>query len=316
MKKIISILALLSIFTSAFAAKSKAFMMQPEGSLYTENDNGELVWKLSVHVGAELTVLSEKDTKRTINGKLVDCHAYEVSYEDKKYYALSDRVSVQENFGIIANETAVYRSADYADVYDRTFKIGTFVTYGSPDVILPKNTSLKNPVDGFRQVSYFETGSYTVKTVFVKQVNVQNAKDDLKSLKLFARFNAAKDDNVRAELFASFSKLTTSKGVKAMFEEENLKLISKDLSSGGKESVNKYMSINNPSDSPINVRSLPGTSGEVVRKINKGEILQVYVQERTKLKGSANNTVNHWYLVQFEDGGSVAYGWIYGDFLK
>ena len=111
MKKTLLSLILFAAAFCLFAQNEKAYMFQPEGSLYTENADGELVWSASLFAGAELevitkevngkTVRDEKDAKRTVNGKKSDCHVYHVLYNDKPYYVVSDRISIQDDFSVI-----------------------------------------------------------------------------------------------------------------------------------------------------------------------------------------------------------------------
>lgn len=324
MKKLLVISLLLSFLVPAFAGDVKVYMMQPEGSLYAENEDGEMVWKASSYVGAEYTViklkdekgketseLDEKDAKRKSSGKLIDCHVYHVTTKDGDFYVLSDRVSFDANYAIVSKEATIYRSPDYADVLDKTLSVGTLVTYSSNNILLPINTTQKNVVKGFRKIQYFDNAAYTLRTGYVKQENLNALKDDLKALQIISKIQSTKDTTVKKELLNNAKNLTISEGVTALIENEKGKILSGDLSSGGTEALDTTMTVLIKEGEKINVRSLPGTDGAVVAQIE--ESVELPVTEKTKLQGNANDTTNNWYKVVLNEEGET--GWIYGDFL-
>lgn len=231
MKKTLLSLILFAAAFCLFAQNEKAYMFQPEGSLYTENADGELVWSASLFAGAELevitkvvngkTVRDEKDAKRTVNGKKSDCHVYHVLYNDKPYYVVSDRISIQDDFAVITKESAIYRSPDLADVMDSTLATGTFITYDADKIYYPLGTNIKNQAASFKKINYYDPVAFVVKTCYVKASNMETQRDDLKTLQVLAKLKTIKDDVVRKELLNNIKNLNNSKGVAYLVAIEN-----------------------------------------------------------------------------------------------
>lgn len=231
MKKTLLSLILFAAAFCLFAQNEKAYMFQPEGSLYTENADGELVWSASLFAGAELevitkvvngkTVRDEKDAKRTVNGKKSDCHVYHVLYNDKPYYVVSDRISIQDDFAVITKESAIYRSPDLADVMDSTLATGTFITYDADKIYYPLGTNIKNQAATFKKINYYDPVAFVVKTCYVKASNMETQRDDLKTLQVLAKLKTIKDDVVRKELLNNIKNLNNSKGVAYLVAIEN-----------------------------------------------------------------------------------------------
>lgn len=231
MKKTLLSLILFAAVFCLFAQNEKAYMFQPEGSLYTENADGELVWSASLFAGAELevitkevngkTVRDEKDAKRTVNGKKSDCHVYHVLYNDKPYYVVSDRISIQDDFAVITKESAIYRSPDLADVMDSTLATGTFITYDADKIYYPIGTNIKNQAASFKKINYYDPVAFVVKTCYVKASNMETQRDDLKTLQVLAKLKTIKDDVVRKELLNNIKNLNNSKGVAYLVAIEN-----------------------------------------------------------------------------------------------
>ena len=223
MKKIILGLISITLAFSLFAQNEKSYMFQPEGSLYSENPDGELVWSASLFAGAELevitkqvngkTVRDEKDAKRTVNGKKTDCHVYHVLYNEKPYYVVSDRISIQDDFAVITKESAIYRSPDLADVMDSTLATGTFITYDADKIYYPAGTNITSQSASFKKINYYDPVAYVVKTCYVKASNMETQRDDLKTLQVLAKLKTIKDDVVKKELLNNIKNLNNSKGV-------------------------------------------------------------------------------------------------------
>lgn len=327
MKKLLISLLLIISAGFVFAQNKEAFMMQVDGSLYTENADGELVWSSSVPVGTKVsiltvrdenknTVLDEKDAKRKSNGKLIDCHVYHVTYNDKEYYVLSERVSTETNFAIIKTEAALYRTPDYFDAMDKTIAKGTFITVEQKDY-LPRNTSVKYNTAGFNKIYYFDNNSWTVKSAYIRTINFGSSRDDLKAIQILSKLAESKDSKVNTELLNNLKTLTVSEGLEDQIIAEKEKALSGDLTSAGKSNYGKNMLIvNEDLSSPINVRSLPGTDGQIIAQIDySGE--EIYVSSKTNIQGYAGDSLNYWYEIEIpEDDGSLTKGWIFGDFLE
>lgn len=327
MKKLLISLFLIISAGFVFAQNTEAYMMQVDGSLYTENADGELVWNSSVPVSTKVTILTvkdenkntvldEKDSKRKSNGKLIDCHVYHVSYDNKEFFVLSDRVSTEKQFAIISSEATIYRTPDYCDAMDKTLSVGTFITYDS-EAYFPRNTSITSYSAAFNQIHYFDYNSWTIKTAYVKANKFGSSKDDLKAIQMLAKIADAKDTKVKNELLNNLKSLSVSGGLKDQILAEKQKALSGDLTSAGTTNYGRNMLIvNDDLSSPINVRSVPGTDGQIIAQIDYSDE-EIYVSSKTNIQGYAGDSLNYWYEIEIaEDDGSITNGWIFGDFLE
>lgn len=229
MKKALILCVLLTVITPFFGETVKLHMMQTNGALYSKNDSGNLVAAIAIHAGSEYEILTRKNddgktvldeivTKRIVDKDLIDCRAYHVSYNNKDYYLLSDRVSLEKNYGIITKDTAIYRSPDYADVNDAILATGTFITYSSDEIVLPINTTIIDTTKGFRKITYFDMNSYTKKIGYIKQSNVASSKDDLKALQLLAKLKTLSDVEMKRELLKTASSFNVSTGISSLLK--------------------------------------------------------------------------------------------------
>ncbi len=210
MKKII--LGILSIFICCSIFAETAVMMQPSGSLFEEKD-GLMVWKKSVDEGTELEVLSleKKVAKREVNGKEIDAVFYNVSFDEKKYWVLTDRVSVGQKPAVILKDCAIYTNPDIASFKNTNFNAGEFVALGKEVTA--------NSIFRMIEVSYFDEKNYVVRNAYIRVEKASSDKEDLKAMKLYEKIVNAKDDIIRNELFISADGIKCKQEIKDLFNE-------------------------------------------------------------------------------------------------
>lgn len=229
MKKVLISLLLLVSTAFIFAESTDVYMMQPDGGLYLDEDDGSIKYTTSVSLGTKLpvltikdengkTVLDEKDTTRPSSGKMIKCHVYHVSYKDNKYWVLSDRISFEKNFAIITKESAIYEAPDYAEASGKTLPAGTVITYTQQEYF-PRNTNVTTGAGAFNKVQYFDENAWVTKTVYIRSNRYAYSKDDLKAIQLISKIKDTKDEKVKAELIKNAKSLSVSEGLKPQIEE-------------------------------------------------------------------------------------------------
>lgn len=207
MKKVL--LLILSLFLCCSMFAENAVMMQPSGGLFEEK-NGLMVWKKSVDAGTELEVLSLEKivSKREVNKKEIDAVFYNVSYDGKKYYVLTDRVVIAQKPAVILKDCAIYKNIDISSFMNSNLAAAQFVTLGKEVTA--------NSIFRMIEVSYFDEENYVVRNGYIRVEKASQDKDDLKAMKLYDKIVNAKDDIVRNELFIS------AEGIKCKQEIKDL----------------------------------------------------------------------------------------------
>lgn len=317
MKKILALLLASFISFAAFAAEKtiSAVMLQDEGSLFEEKD--ELMkWSKSLDQGTDIKILTiadengnivpEEKTAYRLNEKKekIKNDYYHVKYDDKSYWVIKNRVTLQEKVGVICNETTLYKSPDISDYKNETLAVGTIVTF---------NTEFKaNGKIPMYKVSYFVAdGAWAVKTGYVRKDNVSASKDDIKAVRLIKKLANQKDEEVQAELLKNINKLNISEGIKTLAANTKEANSPKDLTAEGYTSVNTNGLIAYE-DTAINVRDVPGSKGNVIGSFTQETY--VFVIERTNVTEKIGSEENYWYHVQSDDGSIT--GWVFGPYVQ
>ena len=315
MKKLVLTIAAALFSFSVFAANTiDAVMLQNSGGLYVEKD-GKMEWSKSVEAGAELSIYTESDengktvpvtmkSTRVVNKKDVECTVYKASYNGKDYWVLTDRISMNEKVAVIKTPAAVYRSPDLADFKNSSLPLGEVITMGSKYIA--------NDTFEMYKISYFDEINYVTRNGYVLISKVSSEKNDFTACKLIKQLLATEDETIQEELYKNITKLNLSAEIATYAEEvkESLKKVS--VADGGVEEIGMYAYVVNPdTNSKINVRSEPGTSGSVVTAF-EDEITQVYVNYKTVNADTIGDSTNYWYNVSDEENIS---GWVFGDYI-
>lgn len=311
-KLVLTIVAALFSF-SVFAANSiDAVMLQNQGGLFVEKD-GMMEWKVSVDAGSDLSIYTEsdangktvpvtKESKRIVNKKEVKCTVYKASYNGKDYWVLNDRISMNEKVAIIKIPAAVYRSPDLADFKNSSLPVGEIITMGSKYIA--------NDVFEMYKISYFDEINYVTRSGYVMVSKVSSEKNDLKACKLISQLKNTEDETIQEELYKNITKLNISSEIMSYASEVKESITKVDVSAAGYSEIGLYAYVVNPdTNTKINVRGNPGTSGSVVASLTD-ELTEVYITERTNNADVVGDSTNYWYHIT----GDVD-GWVYGDYI-
>lgn len=316
MKKIIlSVIAALFSFSVFAANEIDAIMLQNQGSLYVEKD-GKMEWKVSVDAGTALSVLTEdvdgkkvpvtKESTRVVNKKDVKCTVYQVSYNGKEYWVLTDRISLNEKIAIVKKAAAVYRSPDIADVKNSSLPIGEIITFDSKYIANEKFEMYK--------ISYFDEINYVTRNGYIMVSKISADKNDLKACKLIAQLKGTEDVTIQEELFNNINKLNISNEILSYAKAVKESLKPYDILDDGITSLNTYGYVVNPdTNSKINIRVSPSTKADVVTSF-EDEVTSVYIVSCTNSKDTIGNAENYWYNIQSEDGEPL--GWVFGEYIQ
>lgn len=165
---------------SQTARTVNAVMMQDNGSLWVQNQNGIMIWATNIRQGENLEVyLSDKiddygtpleETKtawRVTNGESAKNEFTHVRYNNTDYWAISSRIATTEKTGRISSACAVYRSIDLSDVRLNSLPQGTFVCVGEQFNVTEKIS--------FTEVTFFDYSLYSKVTAYVLSEKVTSS---------------------------------------------------------------------------------------------------------------------------------------------
>lgn len=303
MKK--SILLVLSIlFCTTVLSAQKAVMLQDGGSLFTEKD-GTMVWAKSIDRGTELDLVSQDvvSSKRTVSKKLVDCQLYNVSYDGKKYYVLTDRVSVSQKPAVIVKDCAVYKTLDIASVKSIHLPKGELVTIG--------NVTKANNVFNFVEVTYFDDANYTTRTGYILNEKISSKADDLTAIRILKKIRASKDNDVRAELFETADSMNMSVEISQMLTE--LKEELEKFNYGGEGSVEEKK--NFTTVEAVNLYGAPEEWDNVVVSVPQEKtVISTYKTNKTYSVDDEHSYP--WYYVTYTDEDKSYDGWVLAVSIK
>ncbi len=318
MKKYFLISLFLSLSLSLFATEQvKGYMIQKDGPLYVQNIDGDMVWTLALDEGTEVQIITVKEengkkvnevkkAKRISGNKKIDGEFIHILVKGQEFWTLKERISIGQTPGVITSDCAFYRSCDIADPYDISLSTGTLITKGDSYSGNVNNVS-------FCAVTYFDNTNFVTRRGYILSDKVSVSKDDLTALSILKKISESKDDIVKTELLKNLNSLRLSNGIQEMFNSVKGEIMSGDLTSGGFDQVEAYMTVvNNDTSSYINIRSLPGIKGDVLGQISDISTT-VYVTKKTKLKSKVGESENFWYEIETED--EQLKGWIFGDFI-
>ncbi len=176
-------------------------MLQDNGALWVENDNGEMVWKKSVSAGTILESLNDVKNAVSLSGKKKEQPSdfAKVSYNGNEYWVKANRIA-KGKVGVITTPCAIYKSASLSDFMTKThFDAGTIIVENSPSI---KICNIE-----MRKVQYFSTSYYAVKEVYVLESKASFNEEDMKAFILATKIKSVEDEDLKDELISSLESL-------------------------------------------------------------------------------------------------------------
>ncbi len=319
MKKI-SILLFLFILTgvSLFAASSKVFMLRDNGPLRIENDTNGVEWAATVRAGTELELESDKLVKKdliTSKETYPDVDFYKVKYQDKIYYVQESDVEPAEKLSVIQKDTVLFSRPTLSSFRNALLETGSFVVTGKTVTEFSKS---------FTEITFYDTIDYVKRTRYVSSNDISNSDKDIKAIILLENARVTESEDLQKELLDNAKSMKTSEIISNYINSEIAKIL--NVSSFSDDSIitiDQYScTVTTTDGSKVNVRSLPGTAGEVIGQFESVNSPAVLVTMKTEGTETIDGITESWYYVietdkdTFEPVTGGIEGWIFGAFLE
>ncbi len=309
MKKISIAFCLVTLFTaSLFSAPSKLFMLRDNGPLRKANDSNGVEWSDSVRAGTELELSSSELVVKdlvTSSKTYKDVNFYEVTYNGETYYVQESDAEISDKLSVIQKDTILYTHPSLSYFRNAILETGSLVIAGETSTQINQT---------FVQIIFYDTIDGIKRTRYVKQSDVSNSDKDVKAVILLENGRSAKDEELQKEFLNNAKSIKTSILIEGYITREINKIL--NISTFSDDSIEQYEAyavIYDPDGSKINVRSMPGTAGEVIGQIESADTPQIFVSLKTDTKDTINNVSDFWYYVTEESTGLE--GWVFGGFI-
>ncbi len=309
MKKISIVFCLVTLFTaSLFSAPSKLFMLRDNGPLRKANDSNGVEWSDSVRAGTELELSSSELVVKdlvTSSKTYKDVNFYEVTYNGETYYVQESDAEISDKLSVIQKDTILYTHPSLSYFRNAMLETGSLVIAGETSTQINQT---------FVQIIFYDTIDGIKRTRYVKQSDVSNSDKDVKAVILLENGRSAKDEELQKEFLNNAKSIKTSILIEGYITREINKILNISMFSDDSiEQYEAYAFIYDPDGSKINVRSMPGTAGEVIGQIESADTPQIFVSLKTDTKDTINNISDFWYYVTEESTGLE--GWVFGGFI-
>ena len=182
---------------------------------------------------------------------------------------------------------------------------GTFVVAG--DTTKEMNIT-------YRQIIFYDTNEGVKRTRYVNSENISSSDKDVKAVILLETARATQNEELQKELLNNAKSIKTSILIEGYITREINKIL--NISTFSDDSIEQYEAyavIYDSDGSKINVRSMPGTAGEVVGQIESADSPDVYVSLRTDSTDTIDGITDYWYYVTEPETGLE--GWVFGGFV-
>lgn len=310
MKKITITFCLITLFAaSLFSAPSKLIMLRDNGPLRKANDSNGVEWAETVRAGTELD-LSNKDIVIkdlvTSSKTYQDVKFYEVKYNGQIYYVQESDAEVADKLSVIQRDTILFTHPSLSYFRNAMLETGSLIIAGDSYTQLNQT---------FVKITFYDTIDGLKRTRFVKQDDISTSDKDVKAIILLENGRSTKDEELKKEFLNNAKSIKTSALISDYILSEYNKIL--NLSSFSDDSIEPYSAtatVVSDDGSKINIRSMPGTVGEVVGQIESADNPSVTVSLKLNQKDAIDNVVDFWYYVTQEETGLE--GWIFGGFLE
>jgi hypothetical protein len=310
MKKITVALCLITLLTtSLFSAPAKLIMLRDNGPLRKANDSNGVEWAETVRAGTELELTNKdlviKDLV-TSSKTYKDVNFFEVKYNGETYYVQETDAEIADKLSVIQKDTVLYTHPSLSYFRNAMLETGSLVIAG--DTYTQINQT-------FVKIIFYDTIDGIKRTRYVKQTDVSSSDKDVKAIILLENGRTAKSEELKKEFLNNAKSIKTSALIGDYIALEYNKILGlSSFSDDSIESYEAYATVVSNDGSKINIRSMPGTVGEVVGQIESADNPVVRVSLKLNEKDSIDNVVDFWYYITQEETGLE--GWIFGGFLE
>ncbi|MBO4532465.1 MAG: SH3 domain-containing protein [Treponema sp.] len=309
MKKLSVLFTLIILTVSGlFAAPSKIIMLRDNGPLRKANDSNGVEWSETVRAGTELELASSQTVIKdlvTSSKTYTDVEFYEVKYNKNTYYVQLTDAEPADGASVIQEDAVLFTRPTLKAFRNAMLETGTFVVAG--DTTKEMNIT-------YRKIIFYDTNEGVKRTRYVNSENISSSDKDVKAVILLETARATQNEELQKELLNNAKSIKTSILIEGYITREINKILNiSTFSDDTIEQYEAYAVIYDPDGSKINVRSMPGTAGEVVGQIESADTPAIYVSLRTESTETINKFTDHWYYITEPETGLE--GWVFGGFI-
>ena len=318
MKKFLIILISVLFTADIFGASAKLLMLRDNGPLRIENDSNGVEWAETVRAGTELELESSeiviKDlvtSSKTYN----DVKFYKVKYNKKTYFVQESDAEICDSASVIQKDALLFSRPTLYSFRNAILETGSFVVTG--DTVKEFNNS-------FVKITFYDTNDGIKRTRYVYSNTISNSDKDVKAILLLEKGKAAENEDLQKEFLDNAKSMKTSSLISTYISNEISKIYNITLFSDetiiAVDPYSTYVVTND--GSKVNVRSLPGTAGEVIGQFESVNNQLVLVSMKTEETQEIEGVNASWYYVTELDPDTMTSltggieGWIFGGFLK
>ena len=318
MKKILVILISVFVTANISAASAKLLMLRDNGPLRIENKSNGVEWAETVRAGTELDLESTeiviKDlvtTSKTYN----DVKFYKVQYNKKTYFVQESDAEICNSPSVIQKDALLFSRPTLYSFRNAILETGTFVVTG--DTVKEFNNS-------FVKITFYDTNDGIKRTRYVYSDTISNSDKDVKAILLLEKGKATDNEDLQKEFLDNAKAMKTSSLISSYISDEIAKIYNISLFSDDSIlTIEPYTShVTTTDGSKVNVRSLPGTAGEVIGQFESANNPLVLVSMKTEDTQEIEGVKASWYYVTEIDEDTMESvsegieGWLFGGYLE
>ena len=318
MKKILIVLISVLLTTNMFAASSKLLMLRDDGPLRTENASNGVEWAETVRAGTELDLESSEIIIKdlvTSSKTYKDVKFYKVKYNKNIYFVQESDAEICSAPSVIQQDALLFTKPTLYSFRNAILETGTFVVTG--DTVKEFNNT-------FIKITFYDTNDGIKRSRYVYANTVSNSEKDVKAVLLLEKGKAAKNEDLQKEFLDNAKAMKTSNLIADYIAREVSKILNVSVFSDETiitiDGYSAYVTTND--GSKVNVRSMPGTAGDIVGQFESASKPSVFVSMKTEETQEIDGIIESWYYVTeldpvtLETSPNGIEGWIFGGYLE
>ena len=306
MKKLFAYILILTLAASSFA-KTKGFMLRPNGPLREDKGNGGVEWATTVPEGTALEIESGEPVRLTLiteKERFDDIEFYKVIYEKKTYYARASEIALGSvSLAVMLGDTTLFKKAAISSFLNAQIDKASLVAAGEKK---------EHAGISFTEIQYWSSSASEIRKRYVFSDKVSKNPHDLEAVRIvdtaisLKNKDAAKERAMKEELFKNAKKLDTSEEITEYVQTEYDKIFGRVALSGFFTGI-----IKTADGSKVNARKEP-VDGDVVHQYENGDEISDFCS-RSASKSSYDGITDYWY--GYETGADGLH-WVFGGYIE
>lgn len=320
-KTLIIVTSLLLIAANSFAASSKLLMLRDNGPLRKANDSNGVEWAETVGVGTELELESQEIVIKdlvTSNKTYENVKFYKVKYNKNTYYVQESDAEPCESASVLQKDALLFTRPTLSAFRNALLETGTIV-------VMDKNDTVNEFNNKFVKITFYDTNDGIKRNRYVNADAISTSDKDVKAVIILEKARKTENEDLQKEFLSNAGSMKTTSLISEYIKKETAKIL--NVSSFSDDSIvpveEEYISYITTNDgSKINVRSLPGTVGEVIGQFESESHPAVLVTLKTEEQEEIDGISSSWYYVSEIDPDSLEpvnggiEGWVFGGYLE